>query len=157
MKLLPHEYGKRLIELKQKGTGNHSEELKKIATELHLIQERDIAEKAVEITHIIRKQKINFLGFKLWMGQSFENGIRLAEENKRRNSAIKIFAGGPLVDYFRENIYKLTNVFDVLAYGEGEVTIVDLADYSLGMKKLKSIANLVIKDGSGTIETPEER
>lgn len=157
MRLLPHEYGKRLMDLKREGAGNHSGEMKKISAELSLIQERDIAEKASEITHLIRRQKINFLGFKLWMGQSFENGIKLAEEIKRRNPSIKIFAGGPHVDYFRENIYKVTNVFDVLAYGEGEVTIVDLAEYSLGMKELKSIANLVIKDGSGIIETREER
>ena len=109
MKLLPHEYGKRLIELKQKDTGRHSGELNKIAAELNLIQERDIAEKALEITRIIRRQKINFLGFKLWMGQSFENGIKLAEEIKRRNPTVKIFAGGPHVDYFRENIYKGVN------------------------------------------------
>lgn len=156
MKLLPHDCGMRLMELK-KDSLDHSRELKEISAELDLLQERDIAEKALEITEIIRERKIDFLGFKLWMGQSFENGIKLAKELKSRNRSIKIFAGGPHVDYFRDNIYKVTDVFDVLAYGEGEDTIVDLADYTLGLKDLKSIPNLVIKDSYGVTETPEKR
>ena len=157
MKLLPHEYGKRLVELAGKDTPDSSRELKEISAELDLIQDLDIDEKAREITDIIRRRKIDFLGFKLWMGQSFENGIKLAKNIKSRNPGIRIFAGGSHVDYFRGNIYKVTDVYDVLAYGEGEETIVDLAEYAIGRRELKSIPNLVIKDGSGVWETPEKR
>src|SRR3990172_11782340 len=120
MKLLPHEYGKRLVELAGKDTPDSSREWKEISAELDLIQDLDIDEKAREITDIIRRRKIDFLGFKLWMGQSFENGIKLAKNIKSRNPGIRIFAGGSRVDYFRGNIYKVTDVYDVLAYGEGE-------------------------------------
>ena len=157
MDLLPHDLGKRLIELGGQDTPESSRELKDISAALDEIQSRDIDEKAREITDIIRRRKIDFLGFKLWMGKSFENGIMLAKRIKAANPGVKIFAGGPHVDYFRENIYKVTDVFDALAYGEGEETIVDLALYAVGRKELKSIPNLVIKDGSGVTETPEKR
>lgn len=157
MDLLPHEYGKRLIEIGGDNSPEAIRELKEIAASLDAIQERDIEEKAGEITGIIKKKRIDFIGFKLWMGQSFENGIKLAKKIKGANPSVKIFAGGPHVDYFRGNIYRATDAFDVLAYGEGEETIVHLADYAMGRKELRSIPNLVIKDGSVVTETPENR
>ncbi len=157
MRLLPREYGERLFRLKQAGQTDGSEELRSIVDSINQIQHRDIIEKAAEIASAITRQKIDFLGFKLWTGQSFENGIKLAGEIKKLVPSIPIFAGGPHVDYFRGEIYKATDVFDVLAYGEGEETIVELAEYALDKRKLESIHNLVIRTKHGIFETPEKR
>jgi radical SAM superfamily enzyme YgiQ (UPF0313 family) len=155
MRLLPQEYGERLLELKQekKNIG----ELKKISELIDGIQDRDIAEKADEISGLVAEKGIDFLALKLWTGKSFENGIKLAKAIKKRRPSVPIFAGGPHVDYFRRRIYGVTDVFDVLAYGEGEETIVGLAEYVLGLRELNTIPNLVIKDGAEFRETPEKR
>ena len=157
MRLLPQEYGEKLFELKQDKQTNNSKELKKISNIINKIQGRDLAEKAEEITSMVTKQNIDFLAMKLWTGKSFLGSIKLAEEIKKRNPSIPIFAGGPHVDYFRDRIYKATDVFDVLAYGDGEETIAGLADYVIGKRELESIHNLVIKKDGGVLETPEKR
>lgn len=157
MKLLPHEYGERLHKLKQRSFEENEDELQEISRSITQIQKNDIVEKACEISAIIIEKKIDFLAFKLWTGKGFENSIKLATEIKKRINSIPIFAGGPHVDYFRSRIYKATDVFDVLAYGEGEETILQLADYALGKVKLESIYNLIIKKDQKIFETPEKR
>jgi hypothetical protein len=157
MRLLPQEYGEKLFKLKQDKQTNNSKELKKISDSINRIQELDISEKAEEITNMVAKRNIDFLALKLWTGKSFRGSIKLAEEIKKRNPSIPIFAGGPHVDYFRDRIYKATDVFDVLAYGDGEETIVGLADYVIGKRKLESIHNLVIRKDGRVFETPEKR
>ena len=136
MKLLPQEYGERLFKLNQVASEDNSKELQEISNSINQLQDKDIAEKALEIVSRIIEQKIDFIAFKLWTGKSFENSIKLAREIKRQIPSIPIFAGGPHVDYFRGRIYKATDVFDVLAYGEGEETILGLADYALGKRRL---------------------
>lgn len=157
MKLLPPEYGERLAALKADTGADHSRELGEISGEISRIQERDIAEKAREITGLIAQRGIDFLGFKLWTGKAFENCVRLAAEIRRMNPGIPIFAGGSHVDYFRQRVFKVADMFDALVYGEGEETIVDLADYVLGKIQLESIPNLLIKKGGAIMQTPEKR
>lgn len=157
MKLLPQEYGERLLKLRQEKASNTNDELGEISESINRIQQSDIEEKAMEIITIVFEEKIDFLAFKLWTGKGFENSIRLAEEIRKQNPSIPIYAGGPHVDYFRGRIYKVTDAFDVLAYGEGEETIAELADYTLGKRELESICNLVIKKGHEILETPEKR
>lgn len=157
MDLLPPEYGEKLLRLKQDTQVDHSKELREISNALSLIQEKDIARKAREITGRIVQCDIDFLAFKLWTGKGFENAIKLASEIKKINHRVPIFAGGSHVDYFRERIYTVTDIFDALVYGEGEETIVDLADYVLGKKQLALIPNLIFKKSSTVIQTPEKR
>ncbi len=157
MQLLPQKYGERLLELQNKTDENSTEELKQIAGSIALIQEKDITRKADELTAIIKEKGIDFLGFKLWTGNGFKNNIKLAAEIKKRNPSLPLFAGGPHVDYFRERIYKVTDLFDALVYGEGEETIVALAEYVIGKGELSDINNLVLKEGDRVYETPQKR
>lgn len=156
MRLLPQELGERLLGLKREGR-TELRELNEISEEIDRIQDGDIALKAAEITETASERKIDFLAMKLWTGRSFENSVKLAREIKKRNPSIPIFAGGPHVDYFRQRIYKVTDVFDALAYGEGEETIVGLADHVMGKKSLEAVPNLVIRKGGEVVETPEKR
>jgi radical SAM superfamily enzyme YgiQ (UPF0313 family) len=77
----------------------------------------------------IRSNKIDFVGLKLWNGDGFVASQIIAECIKKNFPDMPIFAGGPHVDIFLENIYKITDAFDCLVYGEGEETIVMLAEY----------------------------
>ncbi len=155
--LRPPEYGERLFKLNQDRHAGSLNEFKEIEASLEQIQVEDIEKKASEIAQMVFDEEIDFLAFKLWTGKSFENSIKLAEAIKKIVPSILIFAGGPHVDYFRGKIYEVTNVFDVLAYGEGEETIVELADYVLGMREVESISNLVLQTDLGVIETSVKR
>ncbi|MBI2413361.1 MAG: B12-binding domain-containing radical SAM protein [Deltaproteobacteria bacterium] len=155
MDLLPRELGERLFALRSDKEGR-ADELEKIRKEIERIQDEDIERKAAEISAAVAREKADFIGMKLWTGKSFENSIKLANGIKKRLPDLPIFAGGPHVDYFRERIYKVTEVFDALAYGEGEETIVALAESAVAKKGYEAVPNLVFKNGA-EIKTTHER
>lgn len=157
MRLVPREYGERILSLKEDKGAKSGGELREIAASLERIQERDIKETALEIAGAVKDQNIDFIAFKLWTGTAFANSVRLAEEIKKLDPSVRIFAGGPHVDYFRGRVYKVTGAFDALAYGEGEETIVELAEHALGKRAIESVHNLVLKRGPEIFETPEKR
>lgn len=155
MKLLPLEFGERLMELKDNDPA--SSELHEIAETVSRLQDEDIEEKAREIAETAAAKGADFLAMKLWTGKSFKNGVKLARAVKKRLPGVPIFAGGPHVDYFRERIYRVTDVFDALAYGEGEHTIVELAEYAVGERDLADVGNLVLRKDGKVFETPERK
>ena len=110
-----------------------------------------------ELVEIVVKEKIDFVGLKLWNGDGFTGSLRIARELKRVKPELFVFGGGPHVDVFREYIYTATRDFDALVYGEGEETIVMLAEYAEGKRKLQEIPNLILKTKGGTITTPMKR
>lgn len=99
----------------------------------------------------------DFIGFKLWTGDGFSYSVKIAEEIKKRIPHVKLFAGGPHVDCFMENILDYTDVFDALAYGEGEETIKLLADYAIGKTELSDIPNIIYKKDGRTNVTQQKR
>lgn len=107
---------------------------------------REVMRIAEEIAQVIRKQEPDFVGFKLWNGDGFSGPVMMAEFLKRRFPELKIFAGGSHVDFFRGLIFERTKAFDGLVYGEGEETIVQIADYVSGKDKL-DFPNLITPDG----------
>lgn len=93
----------------------------------------------------IENAKPDFVGFKLWTGEGFVGSIEIAEAIKAKHPEIKIIGGGPHNDYFYERTFEFTEIFDVLAYGEGEETIIDLAEWSIQKKELIDIKNIIYK------------
>jgi radical SAM superfamily enzyme YgiQ (UPF0313 family) len=98
----------------------------------------------------------DFVGFKLWTGDGFVGSVKIAARLRERIPHVKIFAGGPHVDWFMQNILDHTDVFDVLAYGEGEETIRLLAEYSEGKCQLSDIPNLIYRE-NGSIKVTQSR
>ncbi|MBW2989499.1 radical SAM protein [Candidatus Woesearchaeota archaeon] len=112
---------------------------------------------AEEISLKIQEMQPDFIAFKLFMGQPFHCSLLIAEAIKKENPGLLIFGGGPQVDGFMEDLFSETSAFDALAYGEGEKTILMLADYSLGKRKLKDIPNLIFRDDGKVTKTRLER
>ena len=105
-----------------------------------------------EIVDMATQIGTDFIGFKLWTGEGFTGSITIAKIIKDRLPNIKLFAGGPHIDWFMESVFDWTDVFDVLAYGEGEETIKLLAEYAEGKRNLSDIPNIIYKD-NGKINT----
>jgi len=131
-----------LLKLDQELDGHKQLELLKITNE--------IFDKA---THI----GADFIGFKLWTGEGFEGSVKIAKEIKKKLPDAKLFAGGPHVDWFMENIFEYTDVFDALAYGEGEETIKLLSDYAEGKCKLSDVPNIIYQENGKIIITSLKR
>jgi radical SAM superfamily enzyme YgiQ (UPF0313 family) len=124
---------------------------------LKAIRWLEIKRIANEISQEIAKNKVNIIGFKLWNGDGLPSSIRIAEILKSRFPHLKIIGGGPHVDLFKEEIFKITNIFDGLVYGEGEVVITDLIEKLTKGFSLKSLPNLIFKDGNKVVTTALKR
>lgn len=106
---------------------------------------------------VISYGRTDFVGFKLWTGDGFKGSVKIAELLKKHDKDIHLFAGGPHVNVFRERIYDVTNVFDVLVYGEGEETIINLEEFLNGKRNLETIPNLIFKNNGKIITTNQKR
>ncbi|MCB4791028.1 MAG: B12-binding domain-containing radical SAM protein [Elusimicrobia bacterium] len=112
---------------------------------------------AQEIFEYIESHKVDFVGIKLFLGDSFEGSVRIAQYLKIKKPGLPIFAGGPHVDAFMSRIFDITKVFDVLAYGEGEETIFMLAEFVEGKKRLEEIPNILYRSGTKVVINPMKR
>ena len=70
-----------------------------------------------------------------------------------RGLGLPIVAGGPHANCLPEEV--LENGADIVAVGEGEDTILELADHFLGRRKLEDIAGLCVKTPQGLLRTPK--
>jgi radical SAM superfamily enzyme YgiQ (UPF0313 family) len=166
-RLFPHEYGdelsyltRRIIASLELGLPPEEEDLRafrELDTQIDELQKKKVQQIAREISEYAKAYEADFVGLKLWSGDGFEGSISIAEKLKQDNPKLPIFAGGPHVDSFMENIFDVCDLFDALVYGEGEETITMLADYVSGKRKLEDIPNLIYKNNGRIITSPIRR
>ncbi|HIE44158.1 MAG TPA: B12-binding domain-containing radical SAM protein [Candidatus Omnitrophica bacterium] len=162
-KLVPPEFHRRMKSktekiLLKKGKGvHHLLSYLLLVRRLERFQYREFFRIAEEIVSTIKSKKLDFVGLKLWNGDGFVASKIIARQIKRYFPNVAVFGGGAHVDIFRENIYKATDVFDCLVFGEGEETIVMLAEYVEGKRKLESIPNVIFKKDGKIVTNPVER
>jgi len=166
-RLFPHEYSDELSYLTRKiiaslemGLSPQKTDLnafRELDSRINELQKKKVRQIAREISEYAKAYKADFVGFKLWSGDGFEGSVSIAERLKQDNPKLPIFAGGPHVDSFMENIFDACGLFDALVYGEGEETITMLADYVSGKRKLEDIPNLIYKNNGRIITTPIRR
>lgn len=126
---------------------------------LGLVQKREISRIASEVIREVERRDVDWVGFKLWNGDGFAGSVAIAKVLRKQRPDLKIFAGGPQVDCFPEEIFKVTETFDCLVYGEGEETLPLLADYSVGRgsHQLKDIPNLLYLEHGQVVKTGSKR
>ncbi len=165
-RLIPEGHKEKVNDLfKKYGNNIYKDGLKElfiINNDLEEYQNKKVRDIGQEIAEFVEKEKADFAGMKLWNGDGFTGSIAIAEQIKKRIPGFPIAAGGPHVDMYREYILDATDVFDLLAYGEGEEIIVDLANYFDGKGSaklpggLEKINNLIYKK-NGKIKVTERK
>ncbi len=149
-----------LLEKIGKGESPSSDDIKNLRTldcELSEIHDRNVLRIAEELSAIVEKEKPDFVGFKLWNGDGFSGSITIAETLRKRFPSLKIFAGGPHIDIFKELIFQKTSAFDALSFGEGEETILELAEHAEGKRPLSSVHNILYPENGKIVETDIRR
>jgi hypothetical protein len=106
---------------------------------------------ADEISREIEAAPTDFVGFKLWNGDGFSSSVRLAKVLRKRHENVKIIGGGPQVDWFEEMVFDYTDAFHCLVRGEGEQTIIALAEWAAGRRLLHGIPNILYTAPSGAL------
>lgn len=105
-----------------------------------------------EIIDKIHRQGVKAVGFKLWNGDGLLGSVYLARQIKRHCPGVRVFGGGPHVDFFMETLLNY-GCFDALVYGEGERAICHLAETHGDGKPYVGVPNLIFKEGHKYIRT----
>jgi radical SAM superfamily enzyme YgiQ (UPF0313 family) len=87
--------------------------------------------------------------------------LRIADAIKRINPECVVILGGVHGTFEYENILRTAKSIDIVAIGEGEETIVELADmyyrYGMDLDKLSSIKGIAFRKAGGDIYLTQER
>ncbi len=138
-------------------TQDNLKALSALDAKLREVSEKHRRQIAEQICNRVEEMRPDFLGFKLWNGDGFFGSVEIAEMVRARHKNVKLFAGGPHIDIFRENIFRATEVFDALAYGEGEETIVQLAEFAQGKRRIEEVDNAIFKRDGKVAVTRSKR
>jgi len=68
-------------------------------------------------------------------------------------SSALLIVGGPHVTIFPEDLMEC-NVFDLVVFGEGEYTVLDIIEYKLGRKSLCDINGMIYKEDGKAVKNP---
>lgn len=147
-RLFPKDLAKKIKEsMKNKDFSN----LERLNLILENDQKEELKNISSEIILKIKEFKPDIVGFKLWWGDGFLGSLYIAKKIKEFDKNLTVVGGGPHVDYFRELIFSKTDNLDILSYGDGENTILDLVDFKEGKKMLKDIKNIIYKENGKII------
>lgn len=131
----------------------HFTRLQMLHKRLEAHQTRQMQRYAQELSDLVAIEKPDFVGFKLWMGDGFTGAGIMTRQLRKDHPRLMLFGGGPHAYSFKSRIFDYLPL-DAICYDEGEETIVQLADYSVGTRRLETIPNLFLSNG---ITTPLEK
>ncbi|MFH0978164.1 MAG: radical SAM protein [Candidatus Woesearchaeota archaeon] len=110
-----------------------------------------------EIAEIILDQQPSLVGMKLWTGEGFRVSTITADWLKKLNPKLPVCGGGPHVDIFGEEVFEVTHSFDFLSSGEGEETIVELANFIKGKQDITRVPNLMYMSNGAVKKNKQQR
>jgi radical SAM superfamily enzyme YgiQ (UPF0313 family) len=128
-------------------------QLQGLSQALEAHQAAQVAALGEELAAEVRAFRPAFVGFKLWNGDGFTGTVALAERLRREWPDLPLYAGGPQVSWFREIIYRRTDVFTALAYGEGERLILDLLEHATAGRPLESLPGVIFRQDGQVRQT----
>jgi hypothetical protein len=131
-------------------------ELRKMDSEIQISESAFIHRTIEELNNDIVKNKVIWVGFKLWMG-SIRQSMEIAAAIKKKNPGLKIFGGGPSVDIFQQTILKKYPFVDALVFAEGEKALPLLVEWAEGKGDLSQIPNIIYSNGRDIVKNRIER
>lgn len=104
----------------------------------------------------IQRTRIDLLGIKLWYGPALDAAMQMARRLLRGHPHLHLAVGGPMSALMPETILTRYPFVESACVGEGEETIVGLAEYCAGSRSITNIPNLMTRD-SGGLRVSERR
>ena len=100
------------------------------------------------LTELLRKHCPALIGFSCTTA-SFHDSVRLAELAKKELPEARVVFGGPHVSALQEKVLALSSVIDYAVIGEGEQTMIELAQ--LAGEQPCEVGGVVWRDHDGTV------
>lgn len=96
-----------------------------------------------------KKQRIPFIGVKVWYGESYKWSIYLARKIRRKSPETIILAGGPQINVYGEYANS-NNEFDLIISGPGEQILLDLIVLRRKVPKRHQFLRLALENNNGS-------
>ena len=114
--------------------------------------DRDVFRQTGEaLAERVVREGIDWVGFKLWSGDSVYASHTIAAAIKKRAPGTRIIAGGPQVDRIQLDLLEACPAFEVASVREGEPCIVPFAEYVAGERALEEVPNLIYRSPDGAL------
>ena len=125
------------------------------ALEAHMVAESE--RMGDELLADVARERYDWVGFKLYMGDGLRNSLRMAERVKHAHPDVKVFVGGPQADLVRDAILRRCPFLDGVSIAEGERTIVPLCEYADGRRERAAVPNLFWLEGGKVCQSAVAR
>lgn len=119
--------------------------------------ERIYQQATEELDRWVRRLDARLLGIKLWFGAGAMAAMGLARRLVRLHPRLRVFAGGPAASLAPRALLEAFPLLGGACVGDGEQTIVALAEHCAGKRPLASVPNLVLRDGARPARTEQRR
>jgi len=119
----------------------------RLEAELGEHRDRVYDELGAELGRRVARDRVDWVGFKLWNGDGFTGSVRMARALRAVAPEVKLLAGGPQVDFFQEVLPELDTPFDAFAVAEGEPTVVEFARWVEGTLPIDRVPNILFGRG----------
>jgi len=107
-----------------------------------------------QILSWVKKEDPDILGFSVLV-TSFSEALRLARQAKEENPNLTIVFGNYHATFNAERILKKYPFVDVIVRGEGEHTVLELANNVKKKRNLKEITGLTFRNNGHVVSTPD--
>ena len=121
----------------------------------HNIKIVDMAVSHISVVKVLREYKPDICGVSVRSSKSVRFALDISKKIRKYNSTIPIVWGGPFCGNAPIELFFETGVIDIICFGEGEITWLDLADYVDEKKELDKIKGIAYKKHNNIIQTDE--
>ncbi len=127
---------------------------KRLSVHAQIVQ-KDISR---EIIHEAARPGTVMIAFKLWSGEGQKGALEIARIIREQYPDIMITGGGPHAECYGADVLDdLSPVFDAIATGEGEETIIELARAASGERTLKTIPGICFQQEGVVYSLPTRK
>jgi anaerobic magnesium-protoporphyrin IX monomethyl ester cyclase len=158
--LMPSRYTKKLAHIYESSTDSNMlmqalnfAKLKWISRSIEKNRDVVVSQLSDELSDLVRKEKADFVGFKLWNGDGFLGSTAMSKKLRKDHPNLPLFAGGPHAYSFKELIFDYMPI-DALCYDEGEDTIVQLAEVADKKRELESVDSIFFRSNGNIKKNP---
>ena len=116
-------------------------------------REKEFYRMGKELAELVKAEKTDWVGFKLWNGDGFSGSNQMAKAMKVQLPDIPIIAGGSQVDFFNDFLLEVETGFDFFSLGEGEHTVVEFSRFVEGNTDIKHVPNIFFRKNGHKIHT----
>lgn len=121
----------------------------------HCVKILDFAVDRINLKKEFESFRPDICGVSVRSPKSVRFSIDISKKVKKFNPSVPVVWGGPFCNNVPAEILFAEEIIDIVSFGEGELTWLDLADYAAGNIKIEDIRGIAYRSADGFVRTPD--